>query len=65
MGLWSVLGGRYRTMPEWLQDAARAAWDERFPACTGRRKRAVRRYMQTKALWSAAWAAFVAGRHDT
>lgn len=66
MGLWHVMGGRYRSLPEWMQDAARAAWDDRCPApYAGRRKRGMRRYMESKALWSASWGAFVTGRHDT
>jgi hypothetical protein len=67
MALWDMLGGvRYRGLPEWMQEAAKAAWDQMEPRpYRGRRKRGQRQYEQRKAVWEATWEHFVAGRHDT
>ena len=65
-GLWSVVGISFRRAPEWLQEAAHAAWLDRNPGdFEGRRKKAERAHLQTLEAWSQGWLAFVEGRHDT
>ena len=64
--IWSVVGGSFRRLPEWMQEAAHAAWLDRNPGdFEGRRKKAERAHLQRLEAWSQGWLAFVEGRHDT
>jgi hypothetical protein len=65
-GLWSAVGATYSRLPEWMQEAAYAAWLDRNPGdFEGRRKKAERAHLQRLEAWSQGWACFVEGRHDT
>jgi hypothetical protein len=65
-GLWSAVGGCYRSLPLWTQEAAYTAWLDRNPGeFKGRRKKAERAHLQRLEAWSQGWACFVEGRHDT